>query len=197
MKKIFFLFITLSLLFSCATKNKTTKGVYGNQGGTDTNINKTVPEFSVFKGKNNEKGIKSENIEEEKIASSNEISEETANNEENAIKGFQLRDIHFDFDSAVIKPQDIPYLESLAELLQKHPQYKLVVEGHCDERGSEMYNLALGQRRADAVKKFLVNLGVNSNRIQTISYGEEKPVDPRHNEEAWAKNRRCHFVIEK
>ena len=196
MKKIFLLFITFSLLFSCAPKNKRTKGVYGTHGaGSD--ISKTVPEFSVFKSKNKEKGIKSENIEEEKIASSNEVTEENMNNKGNEIIGFQIRDIHFDFDSAVIKPQDIPYLESLAEFLQKHPEYKLVIEGHCDERGSEMYNLALGQRRADAVKKFLVNLGIEPNRINTISYGEEKPVDPRHCEEAWAKNRRCHFVIEK
>ena len=197
MKKILLFFITFLLLFSCASKNKTAKGVYGTQGGTNTNINKTVPEFSVFKGKNNGKGIKSENIEEEKIASSNEVSEENVNNEKNAIKGFQLRDIHFDFDSAVIKPQDIPYLESLAEFMQEHPQFKLVIEGHCDERGSEMYNLALGQRRADAVKKFLINLGIDPKRINTISYGEEKPIDPRHCEEAWAKNRRCHFIIEK
>jgi peptidoglycan-associated lipoprotein len=70
------------------------------------------------------------------------------------------------------------------------------VEGHCDERGTEAYNMALGERRAEAAKDYIVNLGIAPNRIGTISYGEERPVDPRHNEEAWAKNRRAHFVID-
>ena len=196
MKKFFCLMVLISFLFACAGKNKNTRSVFGTSSEKSSTTEKNIPAFSVFKGKNKGKGIKSENIEEEKIASSNENLKENQYGENSIISAFNLRDIHFDFDSAVIKPQDIPYLESLAEFLQNHPDYKLIIEGHCDERGSEMYNLALGQRRADAVKKFLVNLGINPDRIQTISYGEEKPVDPRHCEEAWAKNRRCHFIIE-
>ncbi len=72
---------------------------------------------------------------------------------------------------------------------------KVVIEGHCDERGTAEYNMALGQRRAQETKKYLVNLGIKESRIKTISYGEERPLDPGHNEDAWAKNRRAHFVV--
>jgi peptidoglycan-associated lipoprotein len=76
-----------------------------------------------------------------------------------------------------------------------YPRVKIQVEGHCDERGTNEYNLALGERRANAAKKYLVSLGVSTDRISSISYGEEKPLDAGHNEEAWSKNRRGHFVI--
>ena len=72
----------------------------------------------------------------------------------------------------------------------------VIIEGHCDERGTNEYNMALGDRRASSAKSFLVDLGVESRRLTTISYGEEKPIDPAHNEAAWAKNRRAHFVID-
>ncbi len=198
MKRLIIFLFLIFLVFGCAGKNKSTKSVYNN-GINGGKSGKSTPAFSVFKGSEKGKSIKSESLEEANIAKSNEEISENEGNLENQgiVGGFQLRDIHFDFDSAIIKPQDIPYLESLGEFLQSHKEYKLVIEGHCDERGSEMYNLALGQRRAESVKKFLVNLGISPDRIQTISYGEEKPVDPRHNEEAWAKNRRCHFILEK
>ena len=72
----------------------------------------------------------------------------------------------------------------------------MTIEGHCDERGTDEYNLALGDRRANSAKSFLVDLGISPRRLTTISFGEERPLDPRHNEEAWAKNRRCEFVID-
>ena len=195
MKRLFLIIFVLFLITGCAEKSKNSRSVYG-QCDTCSGTTTTVPQFSTFKGNEKGKRIGNENVEEQNIAKSNEI-EENANFNEVNLKGFKLKDIHFDFDSAIIKPQDIPYLEKLAEILKNNPEFKLIIEGHCDERGSEMYNLALGQRRADAVKKFLVNLGIEPERIQTISYGEEKPIDPRHTEEAWAKNRRCHFIIEK
>jgi peptidoglycan-associated lipoprotein len=71
----------------------------------------------------------------------------------------------------------------------------VTIEGHCDERGTDEYNIALGERRANSAKRYLVNLGVDSSRLETVSYGEEKPVDSGHNEAAWKKNRRAHFVI--
>jgi peptidoglycan-associated lipoprotein len=77
----------------------------------------------------------------------------------------------------------------------KHGEYNVVVEGHCDERGTNEYNLALGARRAGEAMKYFVELGVDAKRIKTISYGEEKPLDPGHNDEAWAKNRRDQFVV--
>ncbi len=106
-----------------------------------------------------------------------------------------LKDIHFAFDRYDLTPKAREILSQNAELLLKHSRLTIQIEGHCDERGTIEYNLALGDRRSTSAKQYLVALGVSPNRISTISYGEEMPVDPGHNEEAWAKNRRAHFVI--
>lgn len=106
-----------------------------------------------------------------------------------------LKDIHFDFDKYDIRPGDAALLKENAALLNKYPNVKVQVEGHCDERGTVEYNLALGERRANHAKNYLVSLGISPARISTISYGKEKPLDPGHNEEAWAKNRRAHTVV--
>ncbi len=106
-----------------------------------------------------------------------------------------LENIHFDFDRSFIRSDAKPILGKVAAYMKKNPGAKLQVEGHCDERGTSEYNIALGQRRADSTRKYLTNLGVEGSRISTISYGEEKPADPGHNEAAWAKNRRAVFVI--
>jgi len=108
-----------------------------------------------------------------------------------------LTDIHFDFDQYSIRPEDRKILSSHAGYLLKNKNVKIVIEGNCDERGTTEYNLALGDKRAREAKKFLLNSGVNRTRIETISYGKERPLDPDHNEEAWAKNRRDHFVVSK
>lgn len=105
-----------------------------------------------------------------------------------------LHDIHFDFDKSDIRDDAKPVLEENAGFLKKYPSIKIVVEGHCDERGSVEYNLALGERRAKAAKNYLATLGVNDSRMTTVSYGKELPIDPGHNEDAWAKNRRAHFL---
>ncbi len=109
---------------------------------------------------------------------------------------FEQDKVYFAFDSAVLTGA------SKATLLQKayymtsvNKDMKLLIEGHCDERGSVEYNLALGQRRAEAARNYLANIGVDAARIDTVSYGKERPVDPGHDEEAWAKNRRDEFVI--
>ena len=106
-----------------------------------------------------------------------------------------LKDIHFDFDKYDIRPVDAEILKENAALLAKVPDVKIQIEGHCDERGTVEYNLALGERRANSAKKYLISLGIPESRISTISYGKERPLDPGHNEEAWAKNRRDHMVI--
>jgi len=106
-----------------------------------------------------------------------------------------LRDIHFDFDQYSISQEDRKILSSHADYLLKNKNVKIIIEGNCDERGTTEYNLALGDRRSQEAKKFLVNSGVDQKRIKTISYGKEHPLDPDHNEEAWAKNRRDHFVV--
>lgn len=107
--------------------------------------------------------------------------------------GRSLQDIHFDFDQHNIRPEDRAILEKNGQWLKGNPSAKVQIEGHCDERGTVEYNLALGERRAKSTKDYLISLGIEPDRLPTISYGEEKPLDPGHNEEAWAKNRRSHF----
>jgi peptidoglycan-associated lipoprotein len=111
------------------------------------------------------------------------------------LKELQMPDIHFDFDKYNLKPEAQAILKAGAQAYQKYPNYGLVIEGNCDERGTVEYNLALGQKRADEAAKYLVDLGIGKERIKTISYGKERPLDPGHNETAWAKNRRDHFVV--
>jgi peptidoglycan-associated lipoprotein len=106
-----------------------------------------------------------------------------------------LKDIHFQFDQYDLTEEARKLLTENARVLSNHPSLKIQIEGHCDERGNSQYNLALGEKRAMSAKLYLVKLGVQENRLSTISYGKEMPVDPGHTEEAWAKNRRCHFVI--
>ena len=106
-----------------------------------------------------------------------------------------LKDVRFDFDKYDIRPENAEILKGNAALLTKYTTAKIQIEGHCDERGTVEYNLALGERRANSTKKYLLSIGISPDRISTISYGEERPLDPGHNEEAWAKNRRSHFII--
>lgn len=107
-----------------------------------------------------------------------------------------LKDINFDFDKYNIRETDAAILkENLAWFQARENSGKKVkIEGHCDERGTVEYNLVLGQKRADSTKNFLVGLGIDGKLLETVSYGKEKPVDPGHNEAAWAKNRRAHFL---
>ncbi|MBI3802212.1 MAG: peptidoglycan-associated lipoprotein Pal [Nitrospirae bacterium] len=105
-----------------------------------------------------------------------------------------LQDIFFDFDQASIRPESRKILEADAQWLTSHPQEKIQIEGHCDERGTEEYNLTLGERRAKSVLNFLVNMGVSPSRLSFISYGEEKPFCSDRSEDCYQKNRRAHFV---
>jgi peptidoglycan-associated lipoprotein len=106
-----------------------------------------------------------------------------------------LEDVHFDFDKYDIRPDAREILIKNAEWLKSNPNIQVLIEGHCDERGTNEYNMALGERRANAAKSYLISLGISSNRMRSISYGEEMPIDPGHNEIAWEKNRRAHFLI--
>src|SRR5204862_6408639 len=98
--------------------------------------------------------------------------------------------IHFDYDKAIIRSGDASVLDQKVAILQANPGLRIRVSGHCDERGSDEYNLALGNRRATAAKQYLASHGIDASRIETVAYGEERPIDPGHDEEAWAKNRR-------
>lgn len=105
-------------------------------------------------------------------------------------------DIHFEFDSSALTPEAQNILKRKALWLESNPGVNVVIEGHCDDRGTNEYNLALGDRRAEAARSFLAVLGIDKSRLTTVSWGEEKPLDRSTTEEARAKNRRAHFVIE-
>ncbi|MBU0478245.1 OmpA family protein [bacterium] len=104
-------------------------------------------------------------------------------------------DILFDYDSYRLGKDAISTLEKVATWLKKHRNIRLMIEGHCDERGSRKYNLILGEQRALSVRRYLTGLGISPSRLYTITYGEDKPVDTGHDEKAWAKNRRSHLLI--
>ena len=107
-----------------------------------------------------------------------------------------MNDVNFDYDSYAINSSELPKINAVGNYMKKNRETKIVAEGHCDERGTVEYNLALGQKRAEAVKAYLVKMGVDGDRISAISFGKEVPVDPGHAEDAWARNRRAHFKID-
>jgi len=106
-----------------------------------------------------------------------------------------IQDAFFEYNESTLSSEAQAALSASADWLKKNEQYNLLVEGHCDERGTEQYNLALGDRRANTVKEYLTTLGVDAGRIRTVSYGEERPFDNGHDDAAWAKNRRGHLVL--
>lgn len=117
------------------------------------------------------------------------------NGDSDSAKAGGLRTVYFDFDSSSLSGDARSTLENNAQVLKDSEGLEVQVEGHCDERGGVQYNLALGERRANAVKEFLVSQGVASKRISTVSYGKERPVEFGHDEGAWSKNRRGNFVV--
>ena len=104
-------------------------------------------------------------------------------------------DVHFDYNKSEIRADARPTLEKIAKWLNEHGSVQLMIEGHCDERGSNEYNLALGEQRALAIRRYIVGLGISGDKLHTVSYGEERPLDPGHSESAWSKNRRGHFLV--
>ena len=108
----------------------------------------------------------------------------------------KMRDIHFDFDKYIIRNNEKPILNQVADTLRKNGNLKVTIEGNCDEKGTTEYNLALGDRRAVAAKEYLLSQGIQSGRMDTISNGKEKPLCTESNEACWAKNRRDHFVLD-
>jgi peptidoglycan-associated lipoprotein len=114
-----------------------------------------------------------------------------------AINNGSVRPVFFDYDKADLSEESKGILRENARVFRLYPQAKVAVEGHCDERGTEEYNLALGDRRAVAAKDFLVELGVDPAQLDTISYGEEQPFNPGHDEASWAQNRRAHFSVKR
>ena len=115
--------------------------------------------------------------------------------EEARMRAFVDEHIHFDFDKYDLKPKAMMILDEKAAYLREHPEVRVLIEGHCDERGTNEYNLALGDRRANSAKNYLVRSGVAESRITTISYGEEQPLCMEHAESCWWRNRRAQFQV--
>ncbi len=107
-----------------------------------------------------------------------------------------LGDVFYDLDKSELRQDAVEQLKTNANWLQESAGRKVVIEGHCDERGTNEYNLALGERRANSARDYLVHVGIEPARLKTVSYGEERPFAVGHNEEAWAQNRRAHFIAE-
>jgi peptidoglycan-associated lipoprotein len=186
---IFLCLIVLVLIYTGCAEKQITKSegtIYTqNESTAKQNVQSGTVGKSVKQNEQSSVGRKS--------AKQNNSKEQTARTAVQTTS--DIKDIHFDFDRYSIRPEDRKILSGHADYLLKNKKIKVIIEGHCDERGTAEYNLALGSSRAQEAKKFLVNSGVNSKRIETISYGMERPLDPAHNEEAWAKNRRDNFVI--
>jgi peptidoglycan-associated lipoprotein len=138
-----------------------------------------------------QKALAEENLREESLSSQRASEREQAEKEK-----FENEDIYFDFDSIQLTPEAMDILAQKGKWLRDNPSARVTIEGHCDNRGTNEYNLALGEGRAQSAKTFLMDLGIDISRLNTISYGEERPLDPQQTETAWAKNRRVHFVIE-
>lgn len=188
MKKVFVLVLVLVLvlafgfiLISCAQKR-----VVQPQQPVTPQETKAKAEAKP------EQKIPEEKITEQQLAKIETKEVETSKYTEE--KGM-FEDIHFDFDKYDIRPDAKPILQSVSDWLIKNKSSRLLIEGHCDERGTNEYNLALGDRRAKAARDYLVAVGVVSSRIDIISYGEEKPLCTEKTEECWQKNRRAHFIV--
>ena len=125
-----------------------------------------------------------------------EAAAQAAREEQEAREAFTNIDIYFDYDSSVLKPEGQQKLQEKADFMKEYEEVTVIVEGHCDSRGTNEYNLALGEKRARTVTDFMVTLGISSKRFTIISYGEERPQATGDTEEDWALNRRAHFVIE-
>lgn len=132
-----------------------------------------------------------------KVEEPKETPVETPTTQPTDVSPVALNDVFFDFDQYNLTSEAKSTLEANAREMKRVTDAAVTIEGHCDERGTKAYNIALGDKRANAAKEYLVAMGVNASRITTISYGKERPFDPGHNEAAWAKNRRAHFVPNK
>jgi peptidoglycan-associated lipoprotein len=175
----------LSLL-ACSKQEVKTDGLTSAPGGEQ--LKEDDAEKAKKRARIREQELTEEQLREKALA------EEEARRRTMAAE-FENEDVYFEFDQFVLSDSAKAVLNKKAKWLKDHPNGKALIEGHCDERGSTEYNLALGQKRAEAAMQFIIALGVESSRVSTISFGKEKPPDPGHNEAAWAKNRRAHFVL--
>ena len=158
---------------------------------TDEEARRRAEEEAQQRELDRQKALKEEELGEESLSE-----KMAAQRTETAKTVFENEDVHFEFDSIRLTPTAQEILTKKAMWLRANPGATVKIEGHCDNRGTNEYNLALGEGRAQSAKAFLVDLGIDPSRLTTISYGEERPIDRAQTEAAWAKNRRAHFVIE-
>ncbi|QTA80506.1 Peptidoglycan-associated lipoprotein [Desulfonema limicola] len=178
------------ILLTASCSKKVIKDDIAASGLYDTSEQDTQPPPSVYPDDTDTRYS-------EPVVSTDDIKTSHITREQMAAREkFMNEDIYFGFDQSSLSAEAQMILRRKAEWMKNNPGTSIIIEGHCDERGTTEYNLALGDRRAESVKTFLANLGISVSRIATISYGEEKPLDPGHNEDAWARNRRAHFIIE-
>lgn len=203
LKRLSFNFLVFVLAFSLSLfVNSCAKKVVTEEKGVEKGEEVVKPEEKAFK-KEEPKAFKP--VEEEEGTTEAQLREETLKKqrerEEAARREAQLReefenvDIHFDFDKFYLTNDAREILADKASWLLDNPDVKIEIEGHCDEQGTNEYNMALGERRANSAMRYLINAGIKESRVSIISYGEEKPRALGHNESAWAKNRRAHFNI--
>ncbi|MHB8109115.1 MAG: OmpA family protein [Syntrophorhabdaceae bacterium] len=177
MKRIIFLLIVLSLVFvGCAQKTVQTAPPVTTTGTQERALS------------DQERA----RISEEELA---RAERDRLLREQERLAGI-LKDVYFEFDSYAVSSSEIPKIEGVSSFMKQDRGIRMVIEGHCDERGTVDYNLALGQKRAESVKDYLVKMGIEGNRVRTISYGKEIPAETGQTEDAWAKNRRAHFKID-
>jgi peptidoglycan-associated lipoprotein len=166
-----------------------TKSKISSQPSTTTSAEEEARKRAEEEAK--QKALREESLQEEGL--SEQQAEERMESERSM---FENEDVYFEFDSIRLSPEAQEILTKKAAWLRKNPRATVTIEGHCDDRGTNEYNLALGEGRAQSARAFLVDLGIKDSRLTTISYGEERPIATGQNEEDWAKNRRVHFVIE-
>lgn len=178
--------LSLALTVSCAKKSPESTTDSDQAEATETQA--TESETDTAQADEDEDELTEEEIEARKKAEA-EAREETAD----ARDQFVSEKVYFEFDDSSLTEEAREVLQSKVQWLRDHPDACVIIEGHCDERGTDEYNLALGSRRAESVKDFLTKAGIDGSRLTTISYGEERPAVEGQNEEAWAKNRRAEF----
>jgi len=189
--KLLFLAVVIpGILLTASCSKKVIKEDTSASGLYDTSAEDSQAASSVYKddtdARSSEPVVSTENIETSRISREQMAAREKFINE----------DIYFGFDQSSLSGEAQMILRRKADWMRNNSGTSIIIEGHCDERGTTEYNLALGDRRGESVKTFLANLGLSVSRIATISYGEEKPLDPGHTEYAWSRNRRAHFIID-
>jgi peptidoglycan-associated lipoprotein len=178
------LLVPVIFSFAACTKSK-----ISSQPSTTTSAEEEARKRAEEEAR--QKALREENLKEESLSE-----QQTRERMETERSMFENEDIYFEFDSIRLAPGAQEILTQKAAWLRKNRNAKVTIEGHCDDRGTNEYNLALGEGRAQSARAFLVDLGVKESKLIAISYGEERPVDRGQNEESWARNRRAHFVIE-